>query len=526
MFHSLNRNFLKLTVVLPTLIALSACNNNTRGAFNESEDGFFVASNIQGVQVETLSPADQDLYHHVGYSLLVEQYEAVNLSTMRAGLQANPPAGIVFWNSNGATASELGAITRAYSETARTAQKPQPPLLLSTDYEGGGLRYTTRRTNVPGIQRFRSGFTLLPHSRWLGKEIEDLGTDELCGLQGQIMGQELSAAGINYPLATVADLAGSLFQHRGISRDNEIVSRCLSKMLDRYNQATNRNGIFVTKHFPGLGFTNGDTHDITVVSERRNAEFDNHIRPYRRILEGLRAQNNEHLLSVMIGHAQFSAFSNRTTTESSYILRNILKGTAPFEEQDSGVKTRRPGIGFTGFVLSDAMWMGVYGFVNDIALIGRIQAASSAESAQKLRDLKAYLVQQGFYTEEQVANLTQQDYQNVYNVLNANALLSGIDILMVPNRQFARLVEFYRKGVVDRWSPEEKRLMQVRTGLGAEPARTALRTRLSQIIAKNRQIRSRLSFPTAFEGAPSSLTGELREQLREALRELDSSWPL
>lgn len=527
MLRFLKSDFLKLSGLIFTALSISACHNNTasRPVFDESEEGFFVASNIQGLNLDTLSPSDRDLYHHVGYSLLVEQYEALNLPTMRAGIQANPPAGIVFWNSNRVSARELGTITRAYSETARKADKPQPPLLLSTDYEGGGLRYTTRRTSVPGIQRFTSGFTLLPHSRWLGKEIEDQGTDELCALQGQIMGKELSTAGINYPLATVADLAGNLFQHRGISRDPTIISRCLNKMIDQYHLSTNNNGVFVTKHFPGLGLTNGDTHDITVVSSRRNADFDQHILPYRQVLERRRELGDERLLSIMVGHARFSAFSNRTSTESSSILRNILKGTAPFEEQDSGVKTRRPGLGFTGLVLSDAMWMGVYGFVNDMALIGRITAANAEESARKLRDLKAYLIEQGFYSQSQTDSLSRADYQNIYNVLNTNALLAGIDILMVPNRQFAKLVEFYRKGVVGQWSDEEKRLLQVRTGFSAEQARTALRARLTQIIEKNRQIRSRLSFPAADEGGtPSSLTGDLRVRLQNILSELDTTW--
>lgn len=527
MLHFLKSDFLKLSALTLTTLSLMACGNSntSRPVYNESEEGFFVAANIQGLELETLSAADQDLYHHVGYSLLVEQFEVANLSTMRAAIEANPPAGVVFWNSNRASAELLGSVTRAYSSSARSASRTQPPLLLSTDYEGGGLNRTTLGTNVPGVQRFRTGFTLLPHSRWLGKEIEEKNTDELCALQGQIMGEELTEVGINYPLATVADLAGNLFRHRGISTDPEVIARCLNKMVDRYNAATENNGVFVTKHFPGLGMTNGDTHDITVVSTRRNAEFDRHISPYRRVLERRRQLGDEALLSIMVGHAQFSAFSNRTSTESPYLLRNILKGSAAFQEQDSGSKTSRPGLGFSGFVLSDAMWMGVYGFVNEMALNGRIYAATPEESAEKLRNLKQFLVSQGFYTEAQTAALTRADYQNVYNVLNANALMAGIDILMVPNAQFRRLVEFYRKGVVGQWSDEEKRLMQVRTGLSAEQAKNSLRTRLTQIIAKNRQIRSRLSFPEPSTTAtPSSLTADIRQRLREALRDLDANW--
>lgn len=506
-----------LSALLLATAVLSSCGQNSQ--FDEHQDGFFVAGNLEGVNVQALPAADQDLYHHVGLTMLVEQFEAENLPTMRAAIAANPPAGIVFWNPHGVGANELSVITRAYSQSARTASVAQPPLLLSTDYEGGGMTRTLRGTSVPGIQRFKTGLTLFPHGQWLGKEIETLNTDELCAIQGEAMGRELGAVGINYPLATVSDLAGGLFINRGISTNPQVISRCLNKMIDNFNTASGGHAIFVTKHFPGLGFTQGDTHEMTVTSSRRGAEFDRHIQPYREVLARRRQMHDENLLSVMVGHAQFTAFSpRRTSTESSYILKNVLKSSAPFQEQDGGVVTAHQGLGFSGLVLSDAMWMGVYGFVHQMATRGRL------DEPEKLPALQRELVNDGFFTGSQLAGLSRDDYQRVYNVLCLNTLLSGMDILMIPNVQFAKVVLFLRKGLVHQWDSEELRLIQARTGLNPEQAEAALHQRLTEIIAKNRSVRSQLNFPAAYAGAPSQADLNLKQRMMQVLHSLDSAW--
>lgn len=506
---------LKFSLVLAALL-LASCSEKQTPRFDETQEGFFIAGNIEGVNPQTLSAADQDLYHHVGLSMLVEQFEAVNLPTMRAAIAANPPAGVVFWNPNRVGASELSVITRAYAASARSAAKPQPPMLFSTDYEGGGLTKTIRGTTVPGIQRFRTGFTLLPHGQWLGKEIQDKNTDEICALQGEIMGRELTAAGINYPLATVSDLAGGLFINRGISADPAVVSRCMTTLLENFNRASGGKSVFVTKHFPGLGFTRGDTHEMTVTSSRRGAEFERHISPYRAILSQLRQTGQENLLSVMVGHAQFTAYAPRnTSTESSYVLSNILKGRAQFQEQDGGQVQPLQGLGFSGLVLSDAMWMGVYGFVHQMATSGRL-----AEGADKIAELKQLLVQERLFTAEQVQSLVAADYQRVYNVMNLNSILSGMDLLMVPNVQFARLVLFLRKGITNQWTPEELRLIRVRTGLNGEQAQARLKQRLTNIIQKNRDIRSQLSHPTAMSEIPQNTSTRQNERMTRVLRSL------
>jgi beta-glucosidase-like glycosyl hydrolase len=510
------KRLLLVTVLVPFL---NACAPSSPSPFDETQEGFFVAGNIEGFSPSSLSTADQDLYHHVGLSMLVEQYETQNLSSMRAAIAQNPMAGVVFWNPQNVGAQEIGAITRAYGVAAQTAAIKQPPLLFSTDYEGGGLSRSIKGANIPGIQRFKKGFTLFPHGQWLGKEIQDLNSDELCSIQGEVMGKELLEAGINYPLATVSDLQGGLFINRSISTDPQVVARCLNIMMDKFNEASQGKAIFVTKHFPGLGFTHGDTHEMTVISDRRGAEFDRHILPYRLVLAQRRTKGTEDLMSVMVGHAQFTAFSpTHTSTESSYILKTVLKGNGPFQEQDGGVKTAHQGLGFSGLVLSDAMWMGVYGFVHQMATIGRITEPGQQEG------LKSLLVREGLYSAAQVQSLTSADYQRVYNVLSLNTLVAGMDILMVPNVQFAKLVLFLRKGVAGQWDNEEKRLVAARTGVSAEQAQVILKNRLTEIIAKNRRIRAKLVYPVAMNGNPADENISLSQRLHQVLHALDAAW--
>lgn len=510
------------SLILSMTLLLFSCAKDPL-TFDESQENFFTAAAIEGFDKNSLSIEDQDLYHHVGLSLLVEQYSVESLSSMKTAIRLNPPAGIVFWNGNRVDATTLARVTQDYFNHASIVSPPQPPLLMSTDYEGGGLRKTISGRSIPGIQRFRAGFTDLPHGQWLGHEMQEQNSTRLCELQGEIMGKELLAVGINYPLATVADLAGGLFVNRGISTNPEATSLCLKKLTSSFHRATNNNAVFVTKHFPGLGFTRGDTHDITVTSSRRGALFNEALSPFRSLTQEHEKISKSQLLSIMVSHAQFTAYSqDRTTTESSFLLTEVLKKSSQFTETDGGVKFPIKGVGLKGFALSDAMWMGVYGFIHQMASLGRIP---DDESGEKLHDLKQFLVDNRLYPSSQVHNLTRADYQRTYNVLNLSALFAGIDLLMVPNVQFAKIVEYLRRGVAGLWSEEELRLIQVRLNLLPSQASSGLKARLKEIVELNRNIRSKLQIPTPLNSVlPKDLTAPLSAEMLQVLRGLDGSW--
>ena len=73
-----SKTFGRLSALLLAMAVLSSCGQNSQ--FDENQEGFFVAGNLEGVNVQALPAADQDLYHHAGLTMLVEQFEAENLS--------------------------------------------------------------------------------------------------------------------------------------------------------------------------------------------------------------------------------------------------------------------------------------------------------------------------------------------------------------------------------------------------------------------------------------------------------------
>jgi len=278
----------------------------------------------------------------VGRFFLVEQPSVQFNSSWLKVDDISRPGGIVFWNSSKEDYTTIQATIQRYSQLAK--DRGDDPWLFSIDYEGGALNQTPSGKSVPGVQRITKGLTSLAHPIWLGKSLARFGT-ELCMLHGKIMGNELSAIGVNYPLTLISDLAYRLFAIRSISKDPHQVSQCMKAFLDGIASADSV--IAVTKHFPGLGQTVGDTHDgVSTSTAKTWEEFQAHLLPFKEIIEY--AQNNriEDKLSILSSHGKFPLVdSQNLTTESHTLLTELLVNK----------------LGFSGIRVSDAMWMGDYG---------------------------------------------------------------------------------------------------------------------------------------------------------------------
>lgn len=383
-------NFTFSLVVLPLLILIGcAPPSNRANEFEElsvSSSGYYAAD----PQRDKNKPSDP-LRDQIGSLFLVEQFNAKVFDSMKKAIKEHPPAGIVYWNPEGANANDLYQINYEYSKTAADAQKL--PLLFSTDYEGGGLSTTTSGKTVPGIQRFTKGFTKLAHPAWLGKSMAKYGT-KLCHLHGEIMAKELMAVGINYPLATVSDLSLGLFYNRGISRDSRNISDCMNEMITAFHSV--KGMTFVTKHFPGLGETQGDTHDGTVVSKAKSmTDLDKSLAPYISSINFVNQMGFDNSYSILASHAKFDVLDkDNITTVSKPILTDFL----------------RDQLNFKGVVLSDAMWMGDYGHYQTPELL----------------------------------------------VVYLKSVLSGMDVLMISGKTFAASVRFFR-AIYDDTLPENQK---------------------------------------------------------------------
>ncbi|WP_413289161.1 glycoside hydrolase family 3 N-terminal domain-containing protein [Bdellovibrio sp. HCB337] len=450
------RSFLSLTLSAATLL-LTACgaqlpSDLNRDRDHEHEEDFYMAS------VEDQDPSTDPNRSKLGYFFLVEQFNVGANSSMLKAIKNNPPGGILFWNGNSADASAVRESVRAYSAQAESMKLK--PLLFSTDYEGGALNKTPSGSSVPGVQRFTKGFSALAHPRWLGVSVQDYDM-ELCGLHGKIMAEELKSVGINYPLSVVSDLATqALTSVRAISKNSEDASRCVTKILEEFVKT--KDVIFVTKHFPGLGLTKGDTHDGTVTAATTDeATLQEHLKPFIDLVTFSKAKKSEGLLSVMTTHAKFMAYDDENlTTESPKTINGLLKKRMEF----------------TGLVVSDAMWMGEYG---------------NMKSAQLM---PVYL----------------------------NSFLSGIDLLMIPGARFAESINYFRKVYDGTLSEEEKNQLTKRTGKSWEDTHKKFMERITESLAAHDRARGAIKAPHTYlsSQAPTNLTAESRTRYNQILSEL------
>lgn len=409
------RHFVFLCIALTTFFSAFA-NADYRSDKEREEFQFHHdALTVDAVSLNSATASEKFWTQRLSYFFIVEHFGIQKYSSFTNAIKRNPPAGIIFWNPKNKSALETKNVVFNYSKYNEQYGLTKLPLLFSIDYEGGGLAYSKTGKKIPGIQRVKTGLSKLAHGSWLGLAAErNLSSPyDICQLHGQIMGKELFLMGINYPLATVADLRRGLFSVRGISRDPEIVGNCLSEILDGMVKGGNERVVFVTKHFPGLGRTRGDTHDVDSKYFLNRSDFDNDLRPFQKVIDESEALGKENLLNLMSGHANYKPVDPKNkTTESKIILNDIL----------------RTQMNYQGVTVSDAMWMGEYGKIETDAY----------------RGIKS-----------------QKD---LYNAINLIAFIRGIDLLMTMNRQFSKLVNYFQRAYLNQLSRDEITALEKRSG--------------------------------------------------------------
>ncbi len=404
------------------------------------------------------------LRSEIGRQFIVEHFEAATNGLMMQAIALHRPAGFVFWNSNKADGNQLREVIRAYAAQS-SASGNHKGLLFSTDYEGGGLSFTLNANKTAGIQRFHKGMTGLVHPTWLEKSMPQFGT-ELCKLHGSIMAKELTSVGINYPLTMVSDLSNELFILRSVSKEPAKVSACLQASMDSFFE--NGHIVFVTKHFPGLGQTRGDTHDGTVVSRVTSIEGEQqHLKPFVDLIDNSKTKGQPELLSILASHAEVPVFDpSHLTTESAKILKGVLRGQ----------------LGFGGLVVSDAMWMGEY------------------EPLTLTQMLPVYL----------------------------NSFVSGMDILMIKGNHFAGAVDFFRQVYDNEVSPEQRAACEKRSGQQWDDIRQRFILRMKDSSQRLDQVVTKLGDPREQmpknNAVPRTQTIELRNRYDQILLAIDPRW--
>ena len=194
-----------------------------------------------------------------------------------------------------------------------------PPLLIAVDQEGGL------------VQRLKAPFTLIPKARELGTRASPGQVEDLA----RSVARELALVGINMNLAPVLDVArdpNCPQWERSFSPDPEQVAAFGEAAIRGFLAG----GVLpVAKHFPGLGDTTLDSHQVLPTAQSPDPERETDLLPFRRaVAAGTPA--------VMTAHLHVLAWDVRPATLSPVALTTWLRGR----------------LGFQGVILTDDLEMG------------------------------------------------------------------------------------------------------------------------------------------------------------------------
>jgi len=224
--------------------------------------------------------------------------------------------GIILFSRNITGPEQIAALTRNLQKITKH------PLLVSTDQEGGPVN------RIQGLTHFPSNMVL------------GAGDDaNLARLQGQAMGRELRACGINMNLAPVLDVnnnpANPVIGVRSYGEDPEVVARLGCAFISGLQEE----GVASCgKHFPGHGDTEIDSHLALPVIEHGRERLEKvEFFPFRRAIA-------EDLESIMTAHVFFPAIAEKEDLPAT-LSRNVLTGLL------------REEMGFTGLIVTDCMEM-------------------------------------------------------------------------------------------------------------------------------------------------------------------------
>ncbi len=191
----------------------------------------------------------------------------------------------------------------------------EPRLLVAVDHEGGR------------VQRFRTGFTVLPAVRRLG-EIYDENRKRarrLAHTVGWLMAAELRAVDIDFSFAPVLDLDHGLSEIIG-DRAFHSNPDAVADLAHSYVGGMAKAGMAATgKHFPGHGGCAPDSHVALPVDERTYADlFTADLVPFERLTEN-------GLAAVMVAHVLYPQVAPEPAGYSPYWLRDVLRQKLHFQ---------------------------------------------------------------------------------------------------------------------------------------------------------------------------------------------------
>ena len=243
--------------------------------------------------------------------------------------------GIILFARNIQAPEQVWELTRDLQREALDATGR--PLLIAVDQEGGR------------VQRLKAPFTIIPPARELGMTRTPEEVELLC----RQVGRELALVGINVNLAPVLDVPRSPAcpqWDRAYSSDPDRAARFALAAIRGYLAG----GVIpVAKHFPGLGDTMADSHEVMPQALSGDAKREADLRPFREVAAA-------GVPMVMTAHLLVPEWDAQPATISAAALQDWLR--------------RR--LGFQGVIITDDLEMG--GISTSLSVSQGAQAALAA----------------------------------------------------------------------------------------------------------------------------------------------------
>jgi beta-N-acetylhexosaminidase len=240
----------------------------------------------------------------VGQRLMVAMKGTQPTPALLGRIRRGEIGGVILFGFNIANPAQLRALTAELQNTARAAGRP--PLLISTDQEGGRVRRLA----------------------WAGptESATELGRSSAARIrsQGLIAGRSLRSAGVTVDLAPVADVpgAGSFMaaDNRTFGVSGAVVARAAAVFARGLADAR---VAAAAKHFPGIGRATRNTDSSLVEIGASRSDLESDLAPFR-------AAIGAGVPIVMISNASYPELDSKPAPWSPRV-QSLLRDELGFE---------------------------------------------------------------------------------------------------------------------------------------------------------------------------------------------------
>lgn len=244
-------------------------------------------------------PSKLSLEDKISQLLMVHFHGNEANEEARVLIQELKVGGIIYYNwANGLDSPQHVQALSASLQQFANANSKGIPLLIATDQEGGR------------VNRLNQGFTIFPGNEALGKIGDAILAEEVA----YVMGQELSAVGVNMSLAPVVDVNSNprnpVIGKRSFGADPSLVATLGDSFLKGYKRAQI---IGTLKHYPGHGDTSTDSHQGLPIVYKTQEELERvELLPFARLAGQADVVMTAHILLPALDKENCSTLSEKT----------------------------------------------------------------------------------------------------------------------------------------------------------------------------------------------------------------------